>query len=218
MSFLAGRCSLSRFRLIGGPKRLNISELSKGFRKHQVGPLHLEYGRELNFGWARPIGFEGSKTGHWDLSDCQFDDSLTLRIRIERRKIPTSLLHLLLSQRIDDEEGEKGRQLSNDEKSVIKETLEQELLMQTLPDIKTLDIIWNLNKKEMLVLGTAKRDLDIFELLFQKTFGKPLNYSIVKVTPPMIGLSETELSNPEKGKSIQRLLDATPSIFFAVPN
>ena len=138
MSLLSGRATITRYRLLGERKNWTLERLSKLISLQKVPALSIKRPIEVQYGWDIPaIETEITSGGHWDMSHCRLEDDYVLRIRIDKKNVPASLIAELYRQELDSRGDDK---LSKDQKDELLESLRYELLQQALPQIKHLDV------------------------------------------------------------------------------
>ena len=203
MTLFSGGFSLSRYRVLGLAKNIKLTEAGHKFQKFQAKPIKIRGNRELSYAWEKPIlGEKEDFVGdHWDLSSCEYEGGFLLRIRIEKRKVPTSLLQLMFKENLaKEEEKREGKPLGRNARKELLEETRLELLDKCLPQIGYCDVYWDLPSEEVLLYSTSKAMQSIFEDLFRKSFCEHLDLNLVKIAPPLLGLSEEEwqinLSSP----------------------
>jgi DNA recombination-dependent growth factor C len=182
--------------VIGRRKPLSLKELNQEFNRFRLKPFRLRPSRrELEYGWDIPASLSEAETTpeHWDLSDCRLDEGFWLRVRLEKRKVPTQLVNLVAKEKVDQAQQERegkpvGRKLR---KAILDETRE-ELLEQTLPTISFFEGLWKDEADVVYLFTTSKSNCAVFEELFRESFGKHLDLRLVKMTPPLLGLSPQE--------------------------
>lgn len=188
MSILTGQMSVTRFEIIRKSRsKISYSSLDECIKPFKARALKLnQVYREDKSGWVCPNLFPEElkyTNENWSISDCKVSDGLVLKIRIDKKKVSSSLLKTMFGDQCIKLERKKNRQLSQDEKKSLLEDLKLDLQSQSLPDIIFLEIFWSMSKNEIFVLTTSKSQLEIFVELFKKTFGKKLEMELEKITP-----------------------------------
>ena len=214
MTLFAGGFSVSRYRVLGLPQKMKLSEASHKFRKYQARPIEIKGNRELSYAWDRPqiFGDEGDFGDHWDLSSCEFENGFLLRIRIEKRKVPSSLLQIMFKESLEQEQAKNdGKPLTRNTRKELLEHTREKLLDQSLPQISYLDVYWELAAEEVLLFSTSKGMQSVFEDLFRKSFCDHLDLSLIKIAPPLLGLSEEEWQINLSSSVLERMSSALPS-------
>ena len=215
-----GSVALSRYLLLGDGRRPSLSRLNDLFAPYQAAPVSLEGVRKEEIcGWVRPVGIEGVKVDlppdHvWDLSDCQIDDGLLLRLRIERRKVPAPLLQLIYKQRFFDISAKTGKTPGPKERRDLRDEVKAELMARALPALSYVDAFWRDGSGELMLFSTSKKARTLFEGLFGATFAEPLQLQLVPLEPPLIGLKHADWQDSQvASEAVSRLSLATPVAF-----
>ena len=210
MSLLSGRATLTRYRLLGERKNWTLERLNKLLAPEKAPALAIQRPVEVQYGWDIPsIESEVSAGGHWDMSHCQLEDDYVLRIRIDRKKVPSSLLAELYRQELEAREKEK---LSKEDKDEVLDGLRFQLLKQALPQIKYIDVIWQPKKDQVLLFSGGTGDRDLFVQLFRRTFAKELGLTLVQIIPPLMGLTDDDWEDPEN-EICEGLKNVLPSLY-----
>ena len=219
MGIQGGSLSLCRYRLLGGASRPNkLSELNSLLEPYKAEPLLLQgKGKEEEYGWVRPVGLDNLNPppeASWDLSHAQLDDGFLLRMRLLRRKVPASLLQLVYRQRFFAHEEKTGRAPPPKERRNLRDSIKIELLERALPTIAHVDAFWRDRDGELLVFSVSKKSTEIFERLFTTSFAGPLGLTLVRIEPPLLGLSLAALDDKDAtAETIGRLSAAAPVAF-----
>lgn len=221
MSIQQGTFSVTRYRIIGRTKNISLGNLNQEFGRLRLKPFRLRPSRrELHFGWDYPSVASGSKAPHegWDLSDCRGEDGIWLRVRIEKRKLSSQLLQLVVQGRIDSEQKKrKDKPIGRKHQKAILDEVREELMNQSLPNLSFFDAYWQDQADQIYLFTTSKSSCAIFEDLFRETFGKPLDLSIVKLVPPLLGLTRNEWrDSSDSAKRIKLLEKALPESLVSI--
>lgn len=213
MGFQNGSFSLTRYRVLGREKRLSISELNKKFAAFQAGPLKLQNStRELEYAWVLPENPElddrGSTEQSWTLSDCLFEDGILLRIRVEKRNVPTQLLNIVSKKRWLETKAEEEDRKAEERvmKKQIVDEVKEELLRMSLPTLSYIDAYWKDQEDSIYLFSQGKSARECFEDLFRKTFGQAHNLTLVRILPPVLGLDVWSGGNTEILEKIRQTL------------
>lgn len=197
MGIQKGSISLSRYRIIGGKKSYKLNELNECLNAFKAGKINLSSQETDYTGWVQPIGLEldGPKQ-HWDMSDCRVDDGFFFRARIEKKKIPTALFQILLQEKLHAWEAEHEKQVPRKEKRNMVDVLKQDLLCKSLPAVSHVDMYWHEERKDLILFTTSKAQKQLVVALFEATFASPLNFGILPIEPPLLGMDK-ELWNQQ---------------------
>ncbi len=216
MGLFHGSLALSRYRILGLTKKISLSELNEHFVPLQSKKLKLQGShKEEQTGWTSPLLpmlEELAQHGSWDMSHCQLEDGFQLRMQVERRRLPANLLQLVTKDRLSKE---KNKAIKRAERKRLVAETRSELVGLALPAVHFVDIFWDYPNHEVLVFSASKGDCKRFEDLFNRTFCGPLQFMLVKVTPPLFGLSEKEWSSGDAAKdTLSKLSLTVPSLEF----
>lgn len=219
MGFHQGSVSLCRYRLLGSGAKHGISKLNSFLEPHKAGPLKLSgvFKEELT-GWVRPLGLDKVELppDHpWDLSQCAVEDGFVLRMRIERRKVPATLLQMLYKQKFYEEQEKGGKTPGPKVRREMKDQLKQDLTTKTLPQISFVDAFWRDRAGELTLFTTGKKARQTFETLFLQTFANPLELTLVRVDPPLMGLSREGWEDSQVASATLGRLSLTTPVAFA---
>lgn len=218
MAIHQGSVSLCRYRLLGARSRAGIGRLNDFLEPHKAGPLKLSgVTKEELIGWVRPLGIDKvdlPPDAPWSLSDCQVDDGFVLRLRIERRKVPAQLLQLVYKQRFFEWQAKAGKTPGPKDRRELKDTVKAELMARALPVLAHVDAYWRDHKGELMLFTTGKKARSLFEAAFISTFSNPLDQQLVRVDPPLLGLSRDQWEDSQVASAtLGRISSATPVAF-----
>lgn len=189
MSLLSGQISLTRFK-VEGPAKISYAAIDDCLASGRAGPLRLGAGnREESFGWVDPDLYEDSDTPGqkvWGASECKIGQGIMLHMRLDRKKVPSSLVQALVRERLRAEEGGKGRFLSAREKKDLTAEVKEEALIKALPSVQLIEAYWRVATGDLYVLTTVKATIRCFLALFNDTFTKPLELTLIQPTLPAV--------------------------------
>ena len=219
MGLQSGSVSLCRYRLLGAGKRHRLSQLGDLLESHKAGPLKLSgVHSEERVGWVRPVGLDNVELppdAPWDLTHCQVDDGFVLRLRIERRKVPATLLQLVYKQRFHEVEAKTGKTPGPKDRKDLREEVKKELMARALPTLAHLDAFWRDEEGELALFTTGKKARELFEGLFLKTFAQPLGQTLVRIDPPLMGLTRDQWEDSQVASETLGRLSLTTPVAFA---
>ncbi len=213
MGFQNGSFSLTRYRVYGREKRLSVGELNGKFASYQAGPLQLQNsGKELEYAWVLPENPElddrKATEDNWTLSDCLFEDGILLRIRVEKRTVPTQLLNIVANRRWLETKAEEEDRKAEErvQKKQIVDEVKEELLRMSLPALSHIDAFWKDQDDSIYLFSQGKSARECFEDLFRKSFGHQHNLTLVRILPPVMGLDIWNGGNTEILEKIRQTL------------
>lgn len=218
MSIYQGSFAVTRYRILGGKKHYKYDELNQCLQPHQAKPLRLKgVQRPLIMGWVRPpaIMEEGiAADDPWDMADCRVEEGFALRLRLEKRQLPSAVVQTLYQKRLDQKtRSRKDRQTSSAERKELLQEVKDELLDQCLPAISYVDGFWHEDEQELWVFTTARSRLAAFEEFFYKTFAQPLGLSLMRVSLPSLAMQSPNWSEDvSKNKSFHQVQQTLPMV------
>lgn len=215
MSLLSGQFSLTRFK-VEAPAKLSYSAIDDCLKHGRAGPLRLGAGnREEAFGWVDPDLYEDSESPGqkaWGASESKVGDGLMLHMRLDRKKVPSSLVQALVRERIRAEEADKGRFLSAREKKDLTAIVKEEALIKALPSVQLIEAYWRVRTGDLFVLTTVKSTIRCFLALFNETFAKPLELTIIQPTLPTVIEAISKNQQTDDHPLSQRLQQLLPEL------
>lgn len=219
MGLQSGSITLTRYKLLG-LKKPSLSQLGQELPRYQAKRVKLGGIRTPEKAlWVMPdtpdmedIPFDG----HWDMSHCQFGDGFLLRMRVEKRKISAELASIIFKEKLQTAEHEKQRNLSRREKRELKDEVKIELVEKSLPNISYVDAYWNSEDQSVILFSASKKLQGLFEDLFKKSFSDPLDAMLVRVDPPLLGLTEDDWIGDEGRGMVDKLLMTTPLTYNTI--
>ncbi len=180
-----------------GSTNITVREVTTGW----VAPEGLAAVREWRDG-AEEAGQQAGFDSGWDISIGAVNDGLLLRMRIDRRRVPAPLVQALYKQQLHAEENTKGgrkKRLPRTERDALKQHVRETLIGRALPTFAFVDAFWREAAAELQVFTTSEPAIKAFEELFARTFGGPLDVSLMRIQPPMTAAPKGFWAN---GKSV----------------
>jgi hypothetical protein len=218
LGIIQGSISLCRYKLLGAGRKIGMSELNSMIDNYKSGPIKLAsiYKEEV-IGWVRPSGIDTvdlPPDAAWDMSHCQVDDGFILRMRIEKRKVPAQLMQLIYKQKFFAESEASGKPPGPKARREMRDQLKLDLTAKALPVISHIEAYWSERSGDLMLFTTSRRAREHFEQLFHLTFASQLDQTLIRIDPPLMGLSESFLSDSSVAtETIDRLSLTTPAIF-----
>ena len=101
-----------------------------------------------------------------------FNHFITASLRVDKRALPAKLFKAHLEKRIAAWLAENNRQRAPAAvKAELKQALEAEMMLKTLPRVATYEFCWNLIDGWLAFHATGTGPNDLFRKLFRQTFG-----------------------------------------------
>jgi DNA recombination-dependent growth factor C len=163
---------------------------------------YLDQIREFSFRALTPDSEEDASHG-WsvldDLLSAEFSrdnvflgEYLCLGMRTDRWSLPGALLRAHVDRRVVEVKAEHSKaKLFRSEKIAIREEVTRQLKRKTLPSAAVVDMVWTLDRKEVRFWSQSSRALELFESLFESTFGLRLVPDNPYIAALNCGLSDT---------------------------
>lgn len=199
LSLFSGSVSLKRYRIVGG-KTFPLADLNASLRRYVSDEIALDgIKREEHCGWVLPLASEEDEDdllagNYWDLTHCRFADGYLLRMRMERRKVSSELMQMVLRARLNEANRDSKTALTREERRELRENLKIELTQKALPQISYADAYWK-EDGTVLLFSTAKRTSILFEDLFSKTFCGLMEGILLPLEPVMFAMTDREWSD-----------------------
>ncbi|MCX6123694.1 MAG: recombination-associated protein RdgC [Proteobacteria bacterium] len=218
MSVYQGSLAITRYRIIGNPGKTTIASLSKLIAPYIAPRLRVDGpAKPESVGWVRPLTASDEDTvsedSHWDMSDCHVDDSFLLRLRYERRKVPSSLVQTLYRNKIRDHLQETGKAMARAERQEFKVQLITDLTKRTLPMIQFTDGLWRQQAGELFIFTTSNSVRQRFEQLFHQTFASELDFTLLRMDGPQMFFGSETDSEAALTKQFGRINALEPAVF-----
>lgn len=170
MGALKGAISARRYQVLGDIPAdftpLYIEKLNDNAFRDALSAAH----KEERLGWVQVH----------NLLDTEFDDSnlwlyqqyMVFAMRVDKKVLPATLFRAMLQKRQQIWCKANNREkVPFSVKAELKETLETEMLAQTLPRVTIAEAVWNTREGWVLFHSHAEAQNDRFRKLFHRTFG-----------------------------------------------
>jgi DNA recombination-dependent growth factor C len=218
MGIYNGSVSFSRYRVVLGGKSPSIKQLSELLDPFKAPKLKIDGSPKAEtIGWVRPLTPQDKdlidSDSHWDMSDCQVTGGLMLRVRYERRKVPSSLLQMLYRQKLAENTTGDSKPLGRLERQKLKESIAADLLRRTLPQIQFTDVLWRDNEQELLIFSASKTVSERILQLFAQTFGEDLNLLVSR-----LNAASSWIEQDDSPARLARLAKTEPTVFARQAN
>ena len=170
MGILKGPLSGRRYRIVG--------DLPEGFTDEFIAALNTNQHRE-----PQSPTHKGQSIGSCQLHnllDVDFSDVnqwlynhyALFALRVDTKTVPAKLLRAHLEKR------QQAWCLANNRpkapaavREELREALEQEMLLKTLPRVQTMEVSWNMNDRWLFFTSDGELPNENFQKLFLRTFG-----------------------------------------------
>jgi DNA recombination-dependent growth factor C len=189
MGVLKGGLSVRRYR---------ASEPPEGFRDLYTAALEdnafrdalTEVNKEQRVGWVQVHNLLDNSfldTNRW-----LYNQYAVFGMRIDKKVLPGKLFGAHLEKRCQAWAKENNRErVPSKVKAELKDALEMEMLLKTLPSVAVHEVAWNLNEGWVIFHNQSEVPNDTFRKLFHRTFGMAL----IPHDPLDFVASEPELAN-----------------------
>jgi recombination associated protein RdgC len=172
MGFLSATVSLSRYHIQGKFEAEPMESVRSALIDNAMPIMDSEY-QEISAGWTP---YESPFQPDFEKYPFIFGTCFLFSLRMDKKSIPAKLLQKHLILEIEKKKESSGRDfLSKNEKSEIKETVTDMLMlkMPAIPDI--FDILWRYEDQNLFLFTTRKAVTEFFESFFFKSFSlKPI--------------------------------------------
>lgn len=168
MGALRGSLTFSRFYIRGDvPDDLPGWSL-KRIRAQAFQPLLPDDDVVEKHGWA---SVEDPFTTDLDHESVFFNEYVALALRVDRWVVPGPLLKAHLREAEQKVLEKKGiEKLGRKAKADLKDMVTKKLRRQLVPVTKSVDLVWNLQTGVALFFSHAKKNHELVQALFEKTF------------------------------------------------
>lgn len=166
--------------------------------------LDPEENDEESIGW---VDIDDPLSTRLDLEDVRDDQFLNLGLRRDRFAIPKDLLdaHIARAEATYKQKNDKDR-LDKYEQEDIEQMVTRDLRSKSLPKMRVTDVSWHLPSGRIRFWSHANKMCDLFQALFEETFGLDALPSSPYTNAVELGLTT---------ERIERLQDAEATDFVA---
>ncbi len=206
MGALAGTLTMACYYVQGEiPKDFKTAYV-EGLRKHRFQDINLDLENEEALGW---VTVEDPFNTEFELNNVLWGSYLIATLRHDTIRLPATAFKFHLKKAVLEHCKKTGKEkLSKAEVEEVRDRLEKQLKKKVLPNIKTYDVVWNMDRGVVWVWSTNKKVNEQFLDLFQETFGLQPNeknpYSLME----QVGFDEEQL---------EKVLDLEPAAMSAPP-
>ncbi|MFO0744767.1 MAG: recombination-associated protein RdgC [Myxococcota bacterium] len=152
-------------------------EIPEGFRdsfvealnKNRFNDINLDLDNEESIGW---VTAQDPFDSEFELNKVLWGSYLVAALRHDVIRLPATAFKMHLKKAADEYRKKSGKEkLSKGELEEVKERLEKQLKKKALPNIKTYDMVWNMDRGSVWLWSTNKKVNEQFVDFFQETFG-----------------------------------------------
>lgn len=206
MGALAGTLTMSCYYVQGEIPKDFKTAFIEGLKKHRFQDINLDLEHEEALGWVTvsdPFNTE------FELNDVLWGSYLMATLRHDTIRLPATAFKFHLKKAVLEHCKKTGKEkLSKAEVEEVRDRLEKQLKKKVLPNIKTYDVVWNMDRGVVWLWSTNKKVNEQFVELFQETFGVMPHEKNPYSQLEALGLDEGQLD---------RLLDLEPAAMSAPP-
>jgi len=189
-------------------------EIPDGFRdmfvdalnKSRFTDINIDADHEESMGWVMaqdPFDTE------FELNKVLWGSYLVAALRHDTIRLPATAFKMHLRKACDDYRKKTGKEkLTKGETEEVKERLERQLKKKALPNIKTYDLVWNMERGVVWLWSTNKKVNEQFIDFFQETFGLSVHEKNPYSQIERMGFEEDTLA---------RLIELEPASMSAPP-
>lgn len=155
--------SFRRYLISSPTPTIDDADLYDRLRDHRFKSIDDSATADPSIGWIA--------AGSYGSSDFRPENvfvgkTLSLRIRIDKKRIPSNAVRVRLSEVLAD----AGGKMARSERAKIKQEIEDELLRRVVPATTIIDFVWRPHEGEGLLSSTSSSAHDMFTALFRDTF------------------------------------------------
>jgi hypothetical protein len=197
MPVLKTRGSFRRYHIEGAPIDLTVPETFAALRDQAFHAIDDTPTEAESSGWVSPWDPTGRDLRE---EDVRFGARLALAIRLDKKRVPGSLvkIHALAEERAE-REALGVEHLPKKKRQEIRQRVEADLLARALPSVALHQVFIDSLRRIVLLQGTSDRVATTMVQLFQRTFGRGLRE--LSAGP----LAERLENDPERQQYIERL-------------
>jgi DNA recombination-dependent growth factor C len=206
MGALAGTITMTCYYVQGEiPKDFKTSYL-EALRKNAFTEIDLELEHDESMGW---VTIHDPFNVDFELNDVLWGSYLMVALRHDTIRLPAAAVKLHVRKAVADATKKSGKEkLSKSEVEEIKDRLEKQLKKKALPNIKTFDMVWNMERGVVWLWSTNKKVNEQFIDFFQETFGLVPSEKNPYAQMEQLGFTE---------ELLEKVLDLEPAAMSAPP-
>lgn len=132
----------------------------------------LEDGEVRKIGWVNPFDLLDTE---FRLEHIYLDNFLLLALRVDEKRIPTTLAKATYKQEVRNFLKESGKEgLSKRERELIRERVGNQLAKNMLPNMRIIEAALQIKTGEFYLFSASNNIIAIFEEAFKKTFNSSM--------------------------------------------
>ncbi len=191
MGLLSSSQAITRYQVEKVSDTDALEIIRKGLTANSMSTMPDEYS-EMQIGW---VPFENPYVIDFEGTDFQFGHLFVFSLRIDQKKIPGKLFKQQVAIKINEKLKETGREfLSRNEKSEIRELIQEDLLRKTPFTPNVSELAWDYDKGVLYFFAGQKAAKEHLETLFVKSFERKLT----PLFPCTIALAGLDAGEQEK--------------------
>ncbi len=172
MGVLKGSLSVRRYRAVEPPegfRDLYINALEENAFREPLTEVH----KEQRVGWVQVHNL--LDTSFADTNRWLYNNYAVFAMRIDKKVLPARLFQAHLQKRCEGWcQANSRERCPSKVKAELKEALEMEMLLKTLPSVAVHEVAWNLNENWVIFHNQSETPNDTFRKLWHRTFGMSL--------------------------------------------
>lgn len=169
MGAIRGSISYALYYVEGAPEDTQRNDWLDRIREFQFQPLEPSAEDDQSMGWCvvdRMLDLDFTPERVFN------GPYLSLGLRVDRWSLPGALLKALIEERCEALMAQKQKlRLSRSERELVREVVVRELKERLLPAASLVDMVWNLDSGQVRFWTQSNARCELFEELFESTFG-----------------------------------------------
>jgi len=198
MGLIKGALSLTRYRVREEPPEMLTDEYVSG-RLAKNAFLDIEDGpEERSLGWVEFFNHLGTD---FNPATYRFGGLLAFTLRLDTRRLPPQVLRRYCAIREARYTAQTGRRPNSLVRREMREAVKTELMIRALVNTELMETAWLYGENEVWLAAAGERRRELFEELWNRTFGLALQMEALPVTFGLENLT---------GRLRRALLEARP--------
>lgn len=177
MPIATGSLAIKRFQVLTPGKDISFQWILERVQKAFISPIDLDDSREDASGFCHPFTGESKIDNPHALI---YENVFLFGMRSDKKKIPATYMKLQLRAALDalghEKEDAHGsvKKVGKKIRESVRDRLKEELLKNTLPSVRLIEILWNLKLNQICLTSASSSVVAEFEKLFTEAFELPL--------------------------------------------